>query len=405
MFALLLKIIGFGTRRKNIVYGDLVTSGSGSNINISENTTNNTSKYYFCYYLTFIHNFFAFALISWQIVFSLYRAILLGDENRFFRYMFQLIFSAYYFFGMLYFNKDHFYEKIKRYNSIKKIADISSIIIILASLIISSINVANLLTGINVHNYTYIFNNVDSNTSLCVLLFFDTFFSYMAFLTISLTFALLMSYHASILKEYMNNFDNYASGSVNNNKKINMIGKEYPVLRNEFSETVSLTNSFFVTLNIFGVIGLYITINLFKNKKHVYTDILNLVLFFIIEIVYIRSVQYVKQLVSKINDALSSQQFVNSMFRNYNTNRDIELGTSDNFTIEQMKNTVDSCYISVRTIDDSVDWIILKLLTQSDWDTFNILGVKINDESVIQKIFGIIVSFIFAQDIIDLLKN
>jgi hypothetical protein len=100
---------------------------------------------------------------------------------------------------------------------------------------------------------------------------------------------------------------------------------------------------------------------------------------------------------------LTSKQFVSSVFRLYNTNRNIEL-ISGTYTTQNIGIMVQHNLISTLSIDESIDWVVLNAVISKEWDTFNILGVKLEDTTILQKMIGVIFLFLVSQGISDLFK-
>jgi hypothetical protein len=256
------------------------------------------------------------------------------------------------------------------------------------------------------HVYSYFYDSnemTNKNIILLILLTIDTIYKYITFFTTSITFCVVMLYHKTTIALYSAKVNNYVRRPATSNAKINTIATEYTELKDKFSKTVKLLNNFFVTMNIFGIVGLYLTIVTFQSQTYILSFAINTFLFITIELIYIISIQIVRKKVNKIMGLLTSKQFVSSVFRLYNTNRNLELITG-NYTIQHIGIMIQNNLISTLSIDESIDWVVLNAIISKEWDTFNILGVKLEDTTILQKMMGMILLFIVSQGISDLFK-
>jgi len=46
-----------------------------------------------------------------------------------------------------------------------------------------------------------------------------------------------------------------------------------------------------------------------------------------------------------------------------------------------------------------LSWLVLKDLLSVEWDSYNLFGFQITDTLIIQKLFGLLITLLIAQDI------
>lgn len=398
----IIKFLGFDTSYGELKDdNDLILEYMENGITIKD-TQNNKSKNNT---LIYIYNIFILSLISWTTIASIVLSIINNDMSFILRILYNIIFITYYVFGLTYFKKDHIYSILNKHELLNKRYNILLIIGVFISCLIVGAIVTVVLRGNKVHVYSIFYetSNIYIRIFLLIVLMLDTFYSYSIFFTISITFCLVMIHHKSVMTIYNGKLKKYIMTPTGINAKVNTMGVEYVRLKQDFSKTVECLNYFFVTLNIFGILGFNMTIVSFQNHNYLFVDILDSFLFLLIEIIYIISIQYVRNNINDIIGILTTPQFVSAMLRSYNNERNIKINFEDN-SLDAIGANSRNSLISSLTIDESIDWLIFDAISTKPWETFNILGIEINDTTVLQKLFGFIVLIALSNNISNILQ-
>jgi hypothetical protein len=408
LYHIVLTFLGLQLYKKNIIDDNLdIEIGLDNSVRmITGKSQGVTPREKMLKCLKYIYNLFIISVLAWTIIASFIISINTSSSAYFINCVYNIIFTIHYICSIKYFKKDHIYDILNKHANAKHICEIAILVSLIITVAIAISIVVCITSEKTVHVYSYFYDSgkmTTKNIFLIILLIIDTIYSYITFFTISITFCIVMLYHKTTITSYSVRVDNYVHKPTASNAKINTIATEYTELKEKFSKTVKLLNNFFVSMNIFGIIGLYLTIIEFQTQTYEFTFIINTFLFVLIEIVYILSIQIVRKKVNKIMGLLTSKQFVSSVFRLYNTNRNIEL-ISGTYTTQNIGIMVQHNLISTLSIDESIDWVVLNAVISKEWDTFNILGVKLEDTTILQKMIGVIFLFLVSQGISDLFK-
>lgn len=355
--------------------------------------------------IRYIYNIIIIGILIGSIMGSLIYAIYINDSIYFTRSVYNIIFTLHYIYGIKYYKKDHIYKILKNNREMKKIYNMIIKISIGITIGITIGYVIILMKGGDIHVYSLIYKKEESNIkniSIIILLILNTIYNYITFFTTSTTFCIVMFYHKNIISTYTEKINNYIYKATESNVKMNSIAIEYTKMKDEFSKTVDYLNNFFVAMNIFGIIGTYITVNALQNGEYNIQDIINTCIFVIIEIIYIISIQIVRMDINNISNIITSSLFVSSIFKKYNIKRNIELNNNKQM-IENIKNITENSLITILNIDENIDWIMLNNIINKKWDTFNIFGIEIDDSTILHKLLGFFIVFLFSKKAVGIL--
>ena len=397
MYNYIISFLGISKyERHNDYHNDVVDIELGTTeIEIVYNDKNdkNDKKWNYQY----INNIFIILLLIWTPFASIILSIYYKDSSHIVSSLYNIIFVSHYIHSMTYFKKKHMNNSISKNNKLYVKMVYCSLIV---ALMISIANVIILNMGFNVHVYS-VFFNIDGNTKLnvflSIILFLESIYGYVIFFITSITFCFVLMNDKTKINNYRLKLHDYIKGTSDMNTKVNSIANEYTKMKESFSKTVENLNTYFVAMNIIGIAELCAVISTFGNGNYDYIMIGNIVLFLIIEFMYILSIQNVRSNIDSIISMATSQKFISSIFRTSNTNKNIEM--SQDITMENILDTSKQSLIAILSIDESIDWLVLNTILTKEWDSFNFLGVKIDDSAILQKLLGVILAMIFADNV------
>ena len=278
-----------------------------------------------------LYNAFILIVIGWRLVYAIYSSIITKSTDPIGRISFQFLIALQYVFGIAYFRKDHFYKNVSTKSAMIGLAKILMPIAVLISMCIAIAHTVLMTSGashINIYSdlYDYGYNEShsnDSSTSIstsmntfyAILLFVDSSYSYLTFLIGTAVFVINMIYHKRQVSEYSDILVNsFIKSNQDAESKIASIAISYSLMRDAFNETVSVLNRFFTSLSFIGIISMYYYFGAIISKDIGADEITNMILFALVELVYIVSIQTVNQSISDISDATGSTPMVGLYF-------------------------------------------------------------------------------------------
>ena len=390
--------------------------------------------------LTSLFRVLIYFLLTWSIPYLLYMSIRDNNVFTFGRSWFQLLIVAQYYSASSYFSNNHFYENIMCNKNLKKVVNISFPCVFTLSLMLSIMNVLLLNYGFRYIGYDEIYknSNITSKVFMSILIFIESFYSYLIFTLNSCVFAINMLYHKTTVHNYYMSLGNYIKNSMNILRKINIIATEFAQMKSKFDNTVDLLTPFFSALNFIGVITMYFYLNALKINDLGVNEYINSILFIIIELIYICSIQTVNTNILNISLIISSNNLISIFFGNKQFNRNmpsidkpINLYTSkkkididikrfnndqdnnqDNNNEEKKDDTyltsinsiMKNIMVSSISTEQMLEWNVLRNIVSSRWNTFRIFGVEFTDTTVIAKLFGLIVGILISSQLGSILK-
>ena len=409
----ILYILGFGWKYRPILINndinhcdrfDTIISINTNNdqINITEKIVKNRSNIYI--FFNIIYNFIVSCIISWSFIYSIILSIIKHEFKYIADNIFQLLFISQYVSGSIYFSNKHIYDILK-YNIRKPLSYTFWVYISLGlSLLFTSLTIILFNLNFEIIIYSGIKNIIIQKWAIIllnILLFVDKFFCYLSFFVNLITFCYVKFHNKGKIKSLNNKLDSYNSN--NFSYIISIVTEEFFKMRNEHNTTVEKLNYIFSTANITGLLALYFVIKNINNQKFLIMEIINIVLFLIIEAIYLYSINHLKQNIDNIKEEMVSINFLTKIL---NKPQEVILMKNDNnnnINGEISYHSKISAIASVKS-SETLDWMIMKEILDSEWDTYKFLGFPITDSYIIQKIFGIIITFLIAKDISETLS-
>lgn len=361
-----------------------------------------TKKEMFKLFMKFLYNAVIFLIIMWSFIFSLMTSISRKEFDYVSEYIFQLIFSIQYIVGIWYFNENHFFDKLKKFENIKyqfsHMAPFAIIIALVVAIFITSITIFNV--GMSQNTVLYIFNENKSG-GLMFILFVQTFYSYASFLLNTVGFVLIMMHHRKEIDIYTDKIGSFMTTSGSLSSKVRIITMEILNMNIDFGESVDKLNWFFSTFSILGILHIvFITRFLGNDNKLSPVNILNLVLFGLVEYTYISFAQKLRKSVSKINNDVQKSVHTNNYLKRATSEKKIHNITTISRNILYELSLDTSIHIS--EVRENIAWLLLKDILQMEWATFELLGIQITDTSLIQKLFAGISAVLIAKNVVNI---
>lgn len=407
----ILYILGYGWDHKPIYLDNNIDDNDkntaiisisilNDNLDINEKITN--KNYYIRTFINYIYISVITCLLSWNYIYSIIYSLIYCDFKYLTDNMFQLLFITQYIFGYVYFSKNHLYDILKS-NTFKPLTYTFWLYIaIFCSIIFTSLTVILL----NVNQDIIIYSQIINSTSCAwikilinVLLFVEKFFSYLCFFVNMITFSYVKIHNKKKIESFNNTLSSHSTNSISH--IVNIVSEEFFKMRKEHNLTIDNLNYIFSSANITGLIALYFTIKNINNKTFYIMEIINVIIFLVIESIYLYCINSVKQSIDNIKEEMVS---VNSISQIFNKSEDFVIINNNNKIndiFEEMNyHSKISAIESVKSAE-TLTWIIMKDILDSEWDSFKFLGFTIDDSYIIQKIFGIILTIMIAKDLSD----
>lgn len=335
---------------------------------------------------------FIFAVISWSIIYSIIETISTRTMLKLAKNIFQILFSIQFVCGIIYFRK----TKFKILNKIKEIRHNFNILLSVLTIISICLSVSKIILFRMEIGTTPAYSSIGNcNIYVTLLLFLDRFYSYQTFLINATIFVVMMIYHKNKISSLVEKLSTYVGGRVSDIKTAHSIRQNFILIKNEFEKSVEELETFFQTLTVIGLINLYYFLQYVRNNIVTVDDIFDLIIFFIIELVYIFSIQQIQTKRDKINDIVNSILNVTIDLESDGNVIDIDPTNAEQHNVLM----VQLYEIASRSSDiDSLKTLILIL--QSDWKLFKVFGITIDGTTLMNKIFGFVISIMVAVGII-----
>lgn len=299
-------------------------------------------------------------------------------------------------FILIYFgNQIPFLKVISRnYNLFLDIKYRKSTQILMICGLILSIFISGIGVFLNIKYSFDISNNIFNKIFNNYCLFFILFYSSLSKCNISILFFTIMSNISKFLKSFIENKIRH-----NNNYYIDEISIEYLILKRNYNKTIFVFNDIIGNMIGFYTIPTFYYLSHIKKVNFDFTYYIGLIyyaffcIFFQYYLLEINSnITYLKSICSKnksINDYITRKKniylFENSSIQINNINQN-ELSFK-NYLID-IENA------------QSIDWIIFDTIINQKWNQFDILGVEIDNSTLIMKIFSIFLVLIIGKQII-----
>lgn len=352
----------------------------------------------FKYIIKLIYNIVIFSLITWIIIYAIILTTQTAQTEYILGFVFQLIFSTQYLFGVKYFWSDHLFKKLYENRKLEKKFNKSMIVVLILTIIISLLSVIFVSSGVDVGT-NFVLNKLKQVPYIVVLFFVSNFFGYLTFLTNACVFVTIIRDHSSELKDYTDGIQEYMSSSISVSDKVSRISMEVIDLRHRFNESVDKLNLSFSSLSVLGIIDVFFAINFWKIGKITSINIINVITFFIIEYFYIISAQKLRASINTISLSINLPVYINNYLQKNTFGRKIP--RISQYDEKEMFESVIHTQISVIEIIEQQSLQQLQTIINGEWESFEIFGIKITDTSLIQKILGLFITIFIAGNLSD----
>lgn len=368
-------------------------------INYVNIDTNNTCKSV----LNVLYTFIMGSIIIHPFVLSIIKSIVEKESSYLLQNLFQLLFFVQFIFGNLYFSKNHLIEKIKRPQIISQYYSSILLGFILSILVGLTYLILNIL-DYKILGYYEFYNQTStySKALMSLLIFIEKFFSYLSFFTNLITFTLIMKYHQEFIETYSAQLQNIIISSMD--ELIIKVINDFTNMRIDFKNTIEELNNIFSSFNFIGIIAIYFTLN---NINYNY---INIIIFLVIESIYIWSIYKVRSSVDNIINNFSSPFFIAQILSNKKSLSENQIFNSSSSSSSSRTNSNNLVTFDIMNTliasnnKEATHYLILCTTLGIEWETFRIFGFPITDASILQKLLAYFVGYLLASDIGDMFK-
>lgn len=365
-------------------------------------------------------------LIGWTVPYGLYRSIDTKTTAIFGRTIFQIMIVYQYIIGIAYFKKDHFYTHILGNTDLLKIV---RYIIPFTTLISFALSITYPILlqqsyRFNLHSDIYDSANNVGKICICMILFMESLYTYQTFLISCVLFSINMLYHKWTISEYSTNLLEYVRRSTSTIEKINIVAIEYSQMKGQYNTTVDHLNPFFSSLNFIGFPSIYFYIMSITEHNISPIEITNIMLFLLIEMIYIVSIQSVGWEISNIALTLRGNNFITTFFgskkidlfdhneyqllctSSYNTESMPSNNSygSNNFhydkkSSETQQSILKNILVISLATDQMLNWVALQNIVAEKLNSFTLFGIEISNQTILSRVFGLIISILIFSEV------
>lgn len=352
--------------------------------------------------IRYIYIFLIFSLISWTIVWSIILTIQTNKSDYIVSYIFQIIFSLQYLIGVWYFDTDHLFKKLSMNTNMEKKFSFLILSSFIASIILSIVCTILTINGTEVEYYS-ISNELYKIMTplLAVLVFFDKFFGYLSFLINSSAFIIIMADHKKEITNYTKRIKEFMISQVSTSEKVSTISIELLEMRERFNESVEQLNYFFSSLSILGIIDVFFVMKYLSIQKINSIEILNLIIFIIIEYSYIESAQKLRTSINSISNEIKLPIYMSNYLQKslLNTKIPVININDEKVLLKVIFDNIIEIKINAVEIIEYQSFNQLQQIINEEWECFQIFGLKLSDTLIVQKIMGLIITIFIAGNI------
>lgn len=390
---------------------------------VEESTTSRLTRIKFL--LGFIYNAIIISILSWSIPYLIINAFQMRTKEELHSGLFQLMFVTQYIIGLWYFNSESYKKSINRTNDIKKnfriMSGISLIMVVCMTILTFLLNFYDVSihqVSVNITQYT-----IENNTSLIgqegaskiyqrdattqVFHFINKFYSYASYFANMTLFFVQMHYNKKILTNYTKEIKEYIQSSYSLIDKVTSITVKFQEIKNEYDSTIDDLNLFFSSLSIIGVLGLYFTmISIFTGNVDS-IEIINSILFLLTEIMYINTAQGLRSSIEDITNSIIKNPVLIQRYNQKGRQYDMLINNDPNYDKREIDTNLNSLqeictvtYMCCKEMEEQMLWTKLDDILKAEWNTFQFFGIKIKDTTLLQKVLGLIIAFIFTANLI-----
>lgn len=372
--------------------GTVETKNSYNIINIKNNYMKQCNGKCLTNALNIIYNIFIITVLSWSLVYSCILAVQKTSSQYIYDVSFDLLYLVQYIGGIIFFRRKKFYNKVHYSRDSVEIFTRLVTMSVVISFMLAITNVSLLNSDKLINIYTSIYNN--NKILWSIVLFTENIFMYLAFFVNVASFYTGMRYHIKKINscnEKIGNRNTFTFGTV-----VTTVVNEINTMREEFSESISDLNIIFTSFNIIGVVGIYMTLKNIQDGIYPINNIINMCITIVVEIIYIYSIYQVRYNLDEIRHQMTSIKYISQLMPRI-MNRDAESKTDTNHEYEIL--------VATKETNECMKWNIMKDILNAEWDTFNIFGFSITDIAILQKLMGILVSYLIATDVVAIIKG
>ena len=249
-----------------------------------------------------------------------------------------------YIFGLIYFNSEHFYKKIKKIEIFNNNINSLSILVITILMVLNNNNytILNIIT--NIYSWISIFININC-------------------------FFIIFYYHLKEIKLFSNEIETRDWNNLMNNNNISVIIIKLSTIREEYNNSVNKLNNLFSYICILGGIITYIFIKLLIKgiilNRCIY---INIILYITIQCLFSIIIYLINNSIDNIKNIIYSPVFINKYLVRHDRFEELDIIINNN--------NIDSL---IKENASSLDWIILSIQLDKEWNQFKILGFKVKD--------------------------
>lgn len=355
----------------------------------------------------FLYNAVIIILLFWSIIYVLIYAIKNNVKNVINNQIFQLTFLTQYIIGIQYFNSSSYLNNIVNSTLVtqKKFQYAS----ILSFIFTISMTLTCIILTIYDNNTksTFLIKLYTRSKLMTGILYLNLFFNYASFFS-NLTIFIFQVYNRKkILMDYTTESLALINSSHSLLDKVTQITLSFQKNKNEYDNMINELNPFFTSLNMTGMLGIGYTVKTIISNNIDPILIINAILILLTQFIYIYIVQKLRSCTQKIIDSLNNVTLFNDFCKIgkqteltiiNNNNRQDNINSNIHSLIEI--NTVS--FGTLKVIEQVSMWKLLNDVLKTEWNSFNFFGIKLNDTTLIQKIFGLTIGYIFAQNIFNI---
>lgn len=279
--------------------------------------------------INFFHFIIIISFILWPCIATISYANNENDIKIITSNTFSFLVLIQYILGCIYFRCSHFMKIIQLSNNSDNLLKKSFYSAVIISLLLALLSIILLGMDYKINIYSDLYKDVDNGgkVGVMMLLFVEKFYSYYIFSINTIIFAVVMIVQSA----EVDNFYELLKGKIENGEifDISSIMNEYLRIKNNHGEIVDKLNSIFSSLTSIGIVNAYFVVVNFRTEYIGALQYINSTWVILIEIVYIYVMIQVKDSVEDIIKLLDSPRFVELYFRQYNMD-DFELFNSSN---------------------------------------------------------------------------
>ena len=258
--------------------------------------------------INLVYWLFILIIINWKFIYVITMAILKMDYKYLTANIMSVLPVAQFITGIIYYQSKHFPKMMKRNKKYSIYILTFLIIAVILSFMISILSLILLILDFNILTYSEIWNNINIFCKFLLLfaMFLDNFYSYGIIFTNFVIFTSVFILHSLEINQYVHKVKDF----IKNNEDgltLDSIIKEHAEKKTYHTKSVKKMNSIFSSIVFFGIIGSYFLL-LYWNTKFADTmQIIDILIFAILGLIYIYSISKVKTNVGKIIKLVSSE--------------------------------------------------------------------------------------------------